>query len=102
MITGHTVHYGGGQMDHLGSIPQGALIQVVTSGGTVWYRETNVVVYTKAQIVEDASQLFNQQLAHNRLELITCTGWTGSYYTSNVFVFAQPLGVPNPSRGTTQ
>ena len=29
--------------------------------------------------------------------LITCTGWAGSDYTSNIVVFAKPLGVRDPS-----
>lgn len=94
IITGHTVHTGGGQLDHLGAIQPGAIIKVVTPGGTVWYRETAVLVYTKSQVAAHAQELFAQDARPNRLELVTCTGWTGSYYTSNVFVFAQPLGVP--------
>lgn len=93
IITGHTVHTGGGQLDHLGAIPQGAIIKVVTPGGTVWYRETEVRVYTKAQVAAQGQELFAQDGRPNRLELITCTGWTGSDYTGNVFVFAEPLGV---------
>lgn len=97
LITGHTVHTGGGQLDHLGAIQQGAIIKVVTPGGTIWYRETQVLVYTKSQVATNAQSLFAQTSEPNRLELVTCTGWTGSYYTSNVFVFAQPLGVPRTS-----
>lgn len=95
VITGHTVHTGGGQMDHLGSIRQGATIKIVTPAGTMWYRETQVVVYSKAQLSKHAEELFGQHRQHNRLVLITCTGWTGTEYTSNVVVFATPLGVPN-------
>ena len=95
LITGHTVHTGGGQMDHLGAISQGGIIEIVTKDGTLWYRETQVAVYSKAQVSQHAQQLFGQNRAKNRLILVTCTGWTGSYYTSNVIVFADPLGVPN-------
>ncbi|MGN6253347.1 MAG: class F sortase [Marmoricola sp.] len=95
VITGHTVHTGGGQMDHLGSIRQGASIRIVTPVGTMWYRETQVVVYSKEQLSKHAAELFSQKRKHNRLVLITCTGWTGKEYTSNVVVFATPLGVPN-------
>ena len=38
-------------------------------------------------------EIFGQQRGSNRLVLITCSGWTGSGYTSNVVVFAEPLGV---------
>jgi len=95
LITGHTVHTGGGQMDHLGAIEQGAIIQVVTPGGTLWYRETKVFVYTKDQVSAHAQQLFGQKRKKNRLVLVTCTAWNGSFYQSNVIVFADPLGVPN-------
>ncbi|WP_310964363.1 class F sortase [Nocardioides terrisoli] len=96
VITGHTVHTGGGQMDHLGSIKQGGIIKIVTPLDTMWYRETSVVVYSKEQLSRHAQDLFSQKRKHNRLVLITCTGWTGVEYTSNVIVFAKPLGVPNP------
>jgi hypothetical protein len=33
--------------------------------------------------------------------LITCTGWTGVDYTSNVIVFAEPLGIRNAPRRQT-
>lgn len=95
LITGHTVHTGGGQMDHLGAISQGGIIEIVTPGGTLWYRETQVLVYSKAEVSQHAVQLFGQNRPHNRLVLVTCTGWTGAFYTSNVIVFADPLGVPN-------
>lgn len=98
IITGHTVHTGGGQLDHLGANGQGAIIKVVTPGGTLWYREAEVVVYTKTQVAANAQALFAQDGRPNRLELVTCTGWTGSYYTSNVFVFAQPVGRPAITR----
>ena len=95
VITGHTVHTGGGEMDNLGSIQTGAVVKVVTKAQTVWYRETQVIVYSKKQLAEHAEELFSQDRPENRLVLITCTGWTGDGYTSNVVVFADPLGVPN-------
>jgi LPXTG-site transpeptidase (sortase) family protein len=95
VITGHTVHTGGGEMDNLGTIGNGAIVKVVTKKDTVWYRETQVIVYSKAQLAQHAQDLFAQKRPQNRLVLITCTGWTGSYYTSNIVVFAEPLGVPN-------
>lgn len=98
LITGHTVHTGGGQMDHLGAISPGGIIEIVTPDGNLWYRETQVVVYSKDQVSQHAQQLFGQNRTKNRLVLVTCTGWTGSYYTSNVIVFADPLGVPNNPR----
>jgi len=95
VITGHTVHTGGGEMDNLGSIQTGAVVKVVTDKQTVWYRETQVIVYSKKQLADHAEELFTQDRPENRLVLITCTGWTGDGYTSNIVVFADPLGVPN-------
>lgn len=98
VVTGHTVHTGGGQMDRLGQVRRGALVQIRTRAGMMNYEATKVFVYTKTQLAEHAVELFTQERKHNRLVLITCTGWTGSDYTSNVIVFARPLGLRNPPR----
>lgn len=102
VITGHTVHTGGGEMDNLGAIQTGAVVKVVTRTAVFWYRETQVIVYSKAQLTRHAEDLFSQKRKHNRLVLITCTGWTGEFYTSNVVVFAQPLGVRNQTHRPSQ
>ena len=101
VITGHTVHTGGGEMDHLGTLRPGALVQVRTPAGLMNYRATKVFDYTKAQLAAHALDLFDQGRKHNRLVLITCTGWTGTEYTSNTIVFAKPLGVRNHPRKQT-
>jgi LPXTG-site transpeptidase (sortase) family protein len=93
VLTGHTVHTGGGVMDHLGKLHKGKLVKVVTRKGTMEYRTTKVVTWTKDELARHAVDIFAQKRAENRLVLITCSGWTGSYYTSNVVVFAKPLGV---------
>lgn len=94
VLTGHTVHTGGGAMDRLGQIGMGALVQVRNARGVLMnYAATRVVVYTKDQLAQHAQELFRQDRPDHRLVLITCTGWTGSYYTSNVIVFGRPLGV---------
>jgi LPXTG-site transpeptidase (sortase) family protein len=93
VITGHTVHTGGGVMNQLGDLRPGTLIRVRTARGTVDYRATKVFVYTKAQVAQHARALFNQERTDARLVLITCTGWTGHDYTSNIIVFADQLGV---------
>jgi LPXTG-site transpeptidase (sortase) family protein len=93
IITGHTVHTGGGQLDHLGTIKQGAIILIhQTDGSTLTYRETRVETLGKAEVAERSVELFGQDDASNRLVLITCSGWTGSGYLSNVFVYATPVG----------
>jgi hypothetical protein len=89
-------------MDNLGTIQTGAVVKVVTRKVVFWYRETQVIVYSKAQLTRHAEELFSQKRKHNRLVLITCTGWTGEFYTSNVIVFAQPLGVRNRPHNPSQ
>jgi LPXTG-site transpeptidase (sortase) family protein len=93
LVTGHTVHTGGGVMDRLGDLRPGALIQIRTPRGTVDYEATKVFVYTKAEVAEHKQQLFSQKRKHIRLVLVTCTGWNGHDYDSNIIVFAEQLGV---------
>jgi LPXTG-site transpeptidase (sortase) family protein len=93
LVTGHTVHTGGGVMDRLGDLRPGALIQIRTPRGTVDYEATKVFVYTKAEVAEHKQQLFSQKRKHIRLVLVTCTGWNGHDYDSNIIVFAEQFGV---------
>ena len=101
LITGHTVHTGGGVMNRLGDLRPGAVVEVKTRLGVVEYRATKIFVYTKAELAKHANDLFGQGREHNRLVLVTCTGWTGSEYTSNIIVFADPLGVLNAGQTPT-
>jgi LPXTG-site transpeptidase (sortase) family protein len=98
LLTGHTVHTGGGSMNDLGDMRPGDLVQIRTPRGTVDYRATKVFVYTKAEVAEHKHDLFGQKRKKNRLILVTCTGWTGHDYTSNIIVFADPLGVRTPDQ----
>jgi len=93
VLTGHTVHTGGGVMDNLAKLHKGQLVKVVTPKGTMSYRTTRVVTWSKDELARRAVDIFAQKRPDVRLVLITCSGWTGSYYTSNVVVFAEPLGV---------
>ena len=88
VLTGHTVHTGGGVMNRLGQLKTGKIVRVVTPKGTMVYRTTRVLTLTKAQLARRSAELFGQQRATNRLVLVTCTGWTGKEYTSNIVVFA--------------
>ena len=97
VLTGHTVHDGGGVMDHLGKLHAGDVVRVVTPKGAMVYRTTKVLTLTKAQLAQRSRGLFGQTRPSNRLVLITCTGWTGEDYTSNTIVFAKPLGVRKAS-----
>lgn len=90
IVTGHTVHTGGGQMDHLGTIKVGAQIEIVDKGYTVYYTATKVFTLSKRDVDLRSPELFGQTSPTNRLVLITCSGWTGHGYLSNVFVYATP------------
>jgi LPXTG-site transpeptidase (sortase) family protein len=98
VLTGHTVHTGGGVMDHLGRLHEGQLVKVVTRKGPMVYRTTRVVTWSKPELAKRSVELFSQKRGDERLVLITCTGWTGSEYTSNVVVFADPLGMPDTKK----
>jgi LPXTG-site transpeptidase (sortase) family protein len=98
VLTGHTVHTGGGVMDHLGRLHRGQIVKVVTPKGTMVYRTTRVVTWSKDELAERAGRIFGQQRSDERLVLITCSQWTGSTYKSNVVAFAHPLGVRDKAR----
>ncbi len=98
VLTGHTVHTGGGVMDDLGKLHRGQLVKVVTRKGPMVYRTTRVVTWTKDELAQRSSGLFAQDHGGGRLVLITCSQWTGSYYKSNVVAFAEPLGVPDEKK----
>lgn len=90
IVTGHTVHTGGGQMDHLATMKVGAEIEIVDKGYTVYYTATKVFTLSKNDVDLRSPELFGQSSPTNRLVLITCSGWTGHGYLSNVFVYATP------------
>ncbi|MGA8845635.1 MAG: class F sortase [Nocardioides sp.] len=88
VITGHTVHTGGGVMNRLGSVAQGDPLQVRFDGSLTDYRVRKVVVLSKAEVAEKAQSLFGQDRRSGRLVLVTCTDWDGADYQSNIVVFA--------------
>ena len=90
LVTGHTVHDGGGALDDLEDLPVGASIEVVTDRGPITYRAQSVVVLDKDAIARRAPHLFSQQV-DGRLALVTCEGWDGTGYDSNVVVTATPV-----------
>ena len=92
IIAGHTVHTGGGQFDHLGTMKPGTRIAIIRNRHTERYVATKVVTLSKKQVSDRAQQLFGQKRPANRLVLITCGDWTGSEYLTNVFVYARPVG----------
>jgi LPXTG-site transpeptidase (sortase) family protein len=90
LVTGHTVHTGGGAFDDLETLRPGDPVRVRTDRGVVRYRVSGVTVYRKASLARDAARVF-RQTGPGRLVLVTCEDWNGSVYLSNAVVFADPV-----------
>ncbi|MGZ4495187.1 MAG: class F sortase [Nocardioides sp.] len=90
LITGHTVHTGGGAFDDLETLRRGDRVEVRTVAGTLRYAVTGVTIYRKASLARDAQRVFSQSVP-GRLVLITCEDWNGSVYLSNAVVFAEQV-----------
>ena len=90
LITGHTVHDGGGALDDLETLEPGTEISVRTANGMIRYVAESVVVLDKDTIARRAQELFSQEV-EGRLVLVTCEDWDGTGYRSNVVVTASPV-----------
>jgi LPXTG-site transpeptidase (sortase) family protein len=90
LITGHTVHTGGGAFDDLDTMREGQTVRVRTSRGLIEYAVSSVTVYRKSTLARDAARIFSQTVP-GRLVLITCEDWNGSGYDSNAVVVADPV-----------
>ncbi|WP_341925822.1 class F sortase [Nocardioides psychrotolerans] len=91
VVTGHTVHTGGGVMNRLGDLRPGDVVQVRDEGRLVDYRATRVEVYSKAELAAAAEELFGQDRGRGRLVLVTCTDFSDGEYLSNIVVVARPV-----------
>ncbi len=90
LVTGHTMHAGGGALDDLEQVRLGSRIEVRTFKGEIDYRVTKVDIYRKASLAQDAQRVFSQT-STGRLVLVTCEDWDGEKYLSNVVVYAEPV-----------
>ncbi len=88
VLTGHTVHTGGGAFDDLDRLRPGDVARVRTGKGTIGYRVSAVTIYRKASLAADARRVFSQSVP-GRLVLVTCSDWDGTTYLSNTVVFAE-------------
>ncbi|WP_232828606.1 class F sortase [Kribbella monticola] len=88
VITGHTVHTGGGAFDNLNQLQPGDSVGVTTTRGQLGYRVTSVTTYRKQTLAKNAQRVFDQSVP-GRLVLITCEDWNGKVYLSNTVVIAQ-------------
>lgn len=99
VVTGHTVHTGGGALDELGTLRPGDIFTVGTGGGRITYRVLWQHDYPTAQLARQAPRLFGQDDFH-RLLLITCSGWNGRGYDFSAVVYARPVAeVPRTPHG---
>jgi LPXTG-site transpeptidase (sortase) family protein len=97
VITGHTVHTGGGALDHLGELVVGDSVRVRTDAGWIRYVVQQTRIYSTAELARDAENVFRLG-GTGRLVLITCDDWNGQSYDSNAVVVAAPvLDQPNGS-----
>jgi LPXTG-site transpeptidase (sortase) family protein len=89
LVTGHTVHTGGGALDDLETVEPGDRVVVRTSTSRLTYVVRTVRIYDKGALAREAARVFSQEVP-GRLVVITCEDWDGSQYLSNVVVVAEP------------
>ena len=90
IISGHTIHDGGGAFDNLEDLRVGATVVITTTSGRITYAASSVTNYPKQSLAGQAAQVFDQTRP-GRLVLVTCEDWNGQTYLSNVVVTAQPI-----------
>lgn len=87
VMTGHTVHTGGGAFDDLDQLAEGDTVMITTDKGSLRYEVDSVTTYRKQALAKHAGEVFDQSV-NGRLVLITCEDWNGSVYLSNAVVVA--------------
>lgn len=90
VLTGHTVHTGGGAFDRLEELTPGDGVTVRTTAGPSTYEVRSVQVLSREQLARRSADLFTQS-GPARLVLVTCEDWDGTAYRSNVVVTALPV-----------
>ena len=88
LLTGHTVHDGGGTFDDLEHTPPGARAHLNSHS----YKVTSVRVISKASLAQRASTLF-ARTGPPKLVLVTCENYNPAtgHYASNVVVTLTPV-----------
>ncbi|MBS45058.1 MAG: sortase [Nocardioides sp.] len=95
VITGHTVHTGGGALDPVIDLEDGgvgARVVLTTRVARQVYRVTEVLDTTREELAERSEELFGQDGGDGRLVLVTCTDWNGTTYEKNLVVIAEQQG----------
>ena len=90
VVTGHTVHTGGGALDNLDKLVVGDVVRVRTDQGWITYTVQRNRIYSKDALAREADNLFRRG-GTGRLLLITCDDWNGRFYESNAVVVAVPV-----------
>lgn len=91
LVTGHTLSTGSGALQDLETLGIGDEIAVRTVDGSIQYRVSDVEIFSKGALAQQAGELFSQA-APGRLVVITCEDFDGTAYLSNVVVTATPIG----------
>ena len=89
VLTGHTVHYGGGAFDHLSFLKVGDHFTVKTDHGTIRYVIVKLHKYETGELAREATTIF-RLTGPPRVLLVTCTGWNGRIYLENTVVTGAP------------
>jgi LPXTG-site transpeptidase (sortase) family protein len=90
LVAGHSLHAGGGALQHLERLASGDRVVVRTDSDRITYEVASVRVYGKGLLAREAERVFSQEVP-GRLVLVTCEDWDGTQYLSNVVVVARPL-----------
>lgn len=90
VLTGHTVHTGGGAFDHLGRLRAGDTVLVRTARGWIRYAVQRTESYRKGRLAAMAPAIFDRT-GPGRLVLVTCSAFDGSTYLANTVVYAVPV-----------
>ena len=89
VLTGHTVHTGGGAFDDLEALASGDRVRVWSGADQATYEVVSVDVLTRGELADRSARIFDRS-GPGRLVLITCEDWDGTAYRSNVVVTARP------------
>ena len=89
VLTGHTVHTGGGALDDLEDLVRGDRVLVQSGARQVAYDVSSVRVLSKDELARESTDVFARS-GPGRLVLVTCEDWDGTAYRSNVVVTARP------------
>lgn len=90
VVTGHTVHTGGGALDDLEELDRGDRVVVESGRAQVAYEVDTVQVLGRDDLARRSAEIFGRS-GPGRLVLITCEDWDGTAYRSNVVVTALPV-----------